>query len=89
MRLKAGYEAGYYQTEADRNQQVTFPWQNRTCRDCPFWLNDVCRVHAERRSGVAHTCSYFDESNRVAGKHIIESRQREVQRAWWEQFGRQ
>lgn len=87
-RLKAGYDAGYYRTEAASGEQVHFPWQNRSCKDCPFWLNGVCRVHAERRSGMAHTCSYFDEGNRLEGKQLIESRLQQVQRVWWEQFGR-
>lgn len=88
QRLKSAYDAGYYRTEAAREEQVRFPWQGKMCRDCPFWLNEVCRVHAERRSGVSHTCSYFDQINHAAAQSVIESRMRDVRRVWWQQFGR-
>ena len=88
LRLKAGYEAGYYKTEAATGMQSRFPWQNRTCRDCPFWLNNVCRVDAAPRSPDAHTCMYFDSVNHEAAKQIIDRRMQQVRRAWWDQLGR-
>ena len=86
-RLKAGYDAGYYRTETDESLQIPFPWQNKTCKDCPFWLNNVCRVDAVQRSGDAHTCIYFDETNRDAARRIISERMVQVRRAWWDQMG--
>ena len=86
-RLKAGYDAGYYRTETDEVSQIPFPWQNKTCKDCPFWLNNVCRVDAVQRSGDAHTCIYFDEANRDAARRIISERMAQVRRAWWDQMG--
>lgn len=86
IRLKAGYDAGYYRTEAAEGEQVQFPWQNRTCRDCPFWLNSVCQVHQEYRSPTTHTCCYFDPWNRGAAQGIIQQRQVQTYRRWWEWF---
>lgn len=83
LRLKAAFDAGYYRTEACTSQQEAFPWQNRTCKDCPFWLNGVCQVHAEPRSGNAHTCTYFDAQNRTLGEQAIEGRRYTVRRMGW------
>ena len=84
QRLKEAYEAGYYRTEPDQEQQTAFPWQDKTCKDCPFWLNDVCRVHAVQCPPESHTCTYFDPSNHVAAQHIIDSRMKEAWHQWWE-----
>lgn len=35
--LKKAYDAGYYRTEPAVDEQTPFPWQNKFCRDCPFW----------------------------------------------------
>ena len=43
-RLKDAYDAGYYKTEPAVEAQTPFPWQNKTCKDCPFWANGVCHV---------------------------------------------
>jgi len=88
LKLKAGYDAGYYKTEAALGLQVPFPWQNKSCRDCPFWLNNVCRVDAVQRSGDAGTCMYFDPCNHAMAKQIIAERERRIRRAWWDQLGR-
>src|SRR5947209_6480653 len=48
-RLKQAYFAGYYQTEAAEDRQSRFPWQNKTCKDCPFWSSGICQVFAEYR----------------------------------------
>jgi hypothetical protein len=74
LRLREAYDAGYYRTEAAISEQSTFPWQGKTCRDCPFWGENVCRVFDERRSGVAHTCCYFDEANRSEAESMLHSR---------------
>lgn len=83
LKLKAAHEAGYYRTEVAEGRQSAFPWQNKTCRDCPFWLNGVCRLEAAQRDGSAHTCSYFDEPHRVAAERIIENRLQTVRKIWW------
>jgi hypothetical protein len=88
LNLKAAYEAGYYRTESASGKQSAFPWQNKTCKDCPFWLNNVCRVQAAQRDGDAHTCGYFDASHHVAAEHIIESRLQTVRKIWWGRLGR-
>jgi hypothetical protein len=71
LRLRRAYEAGYYRTEAATGEQTRFPWQGKTCADCPFWGDSVCFVHNERRSSAAHTCTYFDAPNRDRGHGII------------------
>ncbi len=86
QRLKAAYEAGYYKTETDRKRQTTFPWQNKTCKDCPFWLNSTCQVFAEYRSSIAHTCSYFDAGNHASAQDIIRTRQWQGFDRWWQWF---
>lgn len=83
-RLKAAYEAGYYQTEPAVRDQSPFPWHNKTCKDCPFWANSVCQVHAEYRAAYAHTCTYFDASNRSAARRILRERQMQGVQRWWE-----
>ena len=88
-RLKAAYEAGYYQTEAAVGEQTAFPWQNKTCKDCPFWVNSVCQVFAEYRAAYAHTCIYFDASNRSAAQGIVRERQVQGFQRWWEWLNKQ
>ena len=85
-RLKGAYEAGYYKTETDEGAQTSFPWQNMSCKDCPFWSNSVCQVFAEYRSSTAHTCSYYDPWNRNTAQTIIQERQWQGFRRWWEWF---
>jgi len=85
-RLKAGYDAGYYKTEVARGEQSQFAWQNKNCRDCPFWTNCICQVYAAYRSPTDHTCSYFDPWNRPAAKAIVQERQWQGLRRWWERF---
>ncbi len=76
-RLKRAYEAGYYKTEPALGQQQPFPWQNKTCRDCPFWLDTCwCQVHAGDRALDEHTCAYFDQPYHTAARSIIDERQR-------------
>jgi|SRR5947209_100380 len=81
--LKRAVQAGYYRTEVARGGQTRFPWQDKTCRDCPFWRESICRVHAESRSGSAHTCVYFDAPNHGAAAGLMESRSTAVQKLWW------
>ena len=88
LRLKAAYEAGYYRTESAEGEQTAFPWMNKTCKDCPFWMNGVCRVQAAQRDGHAHTCIYFDPEHRPAAEGIIESRMQAVRKIWWGRLGR-
>ena len=85
LRLKRAYDAGYYKTEEALGEQEPFPWQNKTCRDCPFWLDTRwCQVHAEDRGPAEHTCSYFDAPAHAAARHIIDERLRLSQRRFWE-----
>jgi hypothetical protein len=86
VRLKAGYDAGYYRTESSLGQQESFPWQNKRCSDCPYWSSSICRVHAEYRARDAHTCSYFDAANREAANALIHERQWQGYRRWWDWF---
>lgn len=85
-KLKSAYEAGYYRTEASSGEQSGFPWQNKSCKDCPFWANSICQVSAEYRSSTNHTCSYFDPWHRSEGQRIIQERQWQGFRRWWEWF---
>jgi hypothetical protein len=85
LRLRAAYEAGYYRTEAAAGEQTRFPWQGKTCKDCPFWSHAICFVHNEQRSSAAHTCTYFDAPNRDGAREIIASRVQHQIRAWWGQ----
>lgn len=70
-RLKAAYEAGYYRTEAAVGEQTPWPWQSRTCGDCPFWAHDICLVTETPRPANAHTCGYFDRANREHARAMI------------------
>lgn len=79
-RLKAAYEAGYYRTEADEDVQTPFPWQNRTCGDCPFWMHDICLVDEAQRPANAHTCRYFDRPHREEARTLIRRRRWELLR---------
>jgi hypothetical protein len=88
VKLKEAYEAGYYRTESANGDQILFPWQDRTCKDCPFWLNKVCRVHAVQRDGDDHTCSYFDASHHVEARRVIDARLHAVRPIWWGRLGR-
>lgn len=83
-RLKQAYGAGYYRTEPAEEEQSPFPWQSKVCRDCPFWVNSTCQVHAEYRSASAHTCSYFDPWNRERAQTILQERRWAGMRRWWE-----
>ena len=74
LRLRAAFEGGFYKTEAAVGQQTAFPWQGKSCRDCPFWSANACHVFIERRSALAHTCCYFDRANRAGARALIESR---------------
>jgi hypothetical protein len=74
LRLRAAYRAGFYKTESAVGKQERFPWQGKTCGDCPFWSNNQCSVFIERRSPLAHTCCYFDRANRAAARELIEAR---------------
>ena len=60
LRLKAAYDAGYYHTEEDRERQTGFPWQNKTCKDCPAWREGHCGVFQTFRREFADTCGVFD-----------------------------
>lgn len=88
QRLKSGYDAGYYRTETDEGSQSSFPWQDKTCGDCPFWLNGVCRVQAVVRPAEADTCQYFDPHNHRAGQGIINNRMRDAWKRWLERQDR-
>jgi len=79
-RLKQAYEAGYYRTEAAEDEQERFPWQNRTCGDCPFWVRDMCLVHDVTRPANAHTCRYDDRPHREEGRVLIRRRRWELLR---------
>jgi hypothetical protein len=86
LRLKDAYDAGYYQTEPAEYAQTPFPWQNKTCKDCPFWSNGLCQVFVEYRVPQAHTCTYFDLWNRKAAQTIIEEQPAQGPNRWWEWF---
>ena len=88
-RLRDAYDAGYYKTEQAEEAQTGFPWQNKTCRDCPFWSNSICRVFAEYRDPASHTCSHFDPWHRAAGETILVERQTQGIRKWWDWFNDQ
>jgi hypothetical protein len=83
LKLKAAYEAGYYRTESAEGQQETFPWQNKLCRDCPFWINDICQVDLRRCQGFSDTCAYFDPPDCSRGRAAILQRLEHVQRSRW------
>lgn len=85
-RLKEAYDAGYYRTESAEGAQSPFPWQNKSCRDCPFWSSTVCQVHAEYRSPMAYTCGYFDPANHEEARALIRERQVQGMSNWWQWF---
>jgi hypothetical protein len=70
-RLKDAYDAGYYRTEAAPEAQTSFPWQNKTCGDCPFWSDGMCLVFAEDQGPWAHTCVFFDRWHRDSAGDIV------------------
>ncbi len=72
LRLKAAVEAGYYRTEAALGQQTRFPWQDRTCGDCPFWGKNTCLVRNARRGARDLTCRYFDSWDHAEAESIIQ-----------------
>lgn len=88
LRLQSAYQAGFYKTEPAVGEQVRFPWQGKTCRNCPFWRDNVCQVFVERRSALAHTCCYFDQVNHAAARDIVASRAGEARRVRREYHGR-
>lgn len=79
-RLKEAFEAGYYRTEAAEGEQEPFPWQNRACGDCPFWIHDICLVHEIPRPANAHTCRYDDRAHREEGRVLLRRRRWELLR---------
>jgi hypothetical protein len=79
LNLKAACEAGYYRTESAETEQETFPWQNKLCRDCPFWINDICQVDLGRCNGYRETCAYFDPPGYSAARAEILQR---LERTW-------
>jgi hypothetical protein len=83
-RLKAAYEAGYYKTETAVGEQTHFPWQGKTCGDCPFWSKGACHVFGESRRAIGHTCTYFDEGNREQAETIMQERAVQTTHQWWE-----
>lgn len=80
QRLMAAFEAGYYRTEAAEEMQTPFPWQNRTCGDCPFWADSICLVEEAPRPANAHTCRYFDRAHRDEARAMIRRRRWELLR---------
>jgi hypothetical protein len=82
-RLRTAVDAGYYRTESSTDAQEPFPWQNKTCGDCPFWHDSTCLVRLAPRHATDQTCSYFDAPNREAAKSIIDRRRRGD---WWEEY---
>lgn len=85
-RLKEACDAGYYRTEVAEGHQTGFPWQNKACRDCPFWSNNYCQVWEGYRWPTTHTCTYFDPWNREAGYDVIQHRHENLLRRWWDWF---
>jgi len=72
LRLKTAYDAGYYRTESAEGEQTRFPWQDRTCGDCPFWAHSACLVRQARRGARDATCRYFDAWNHAEAESIIQ-----------------
>lgn len=70
-RLQRAVEAGYYRTEAATEEQTPFPWQNRSCGDCPFWAANTCTVRRARREATDQTCRYFDRCNHADAESIL------------------
>jgi hypothetical protein len=88
LKLKAACDAGYYKTETAEGGQISFPWQNKTCKDCQFWSNSVCHVYAEYRSPTAHTCVCFDPCNRKLTRSIIQEHRLSGVHDWRKWFAR-
>lgn len=86
LRLKSAVDSGYYRTEERRDDQIHFPWQNKTCKDRPYWSGGICRVFAEYRAASAHTCAYFGGCDREAAAYVIRERQWKGYRRWWNWF---
>lgn len=78
--LKRAVEAGYYRTETAVDEQSSFPWQGRTCADCPFWQSNECGVQVTERPANAHTCRYFDRPHREKGRARLHQRRWELLR---------
>lgn len=75
VRLKQLVEAGRYRTEEAEAEQEPFPWQGKSCGDCPFWLDsDWCDVYAMDRPAREHTCGYFDDERRRFARRILDQR---------------
>lgn len=72
--LKAAYDAGYYQTEADVERQSGFPWQNTFCRDCPFHMNELCQVTLTHCVPDDIPCAYYDPPDHALAKQVIVDR---------------
>ena len=88
--LKKAYEAGYYKTEPATDEQERFPWQDKSCRDCPFWLDtEWCEVFAREQRPTVHTCSYFDAHGHEAARNIIDEGRRQSRRRYWEWISRE
>ncbi|MGH2441723.1 MAG: hypothetical protein ACRDFX_00985 [Chloroflexota bacterium] len=86
IKLRSAVEAGYYRTEVAAGEQTRFPWQGKTCGDCPFWHQRVCAIYETDRSPESHTCAYFDDANRAAGTDLLARRRRVAFRRWWDGF---
>ena len=71
-RLKQAVDAGYYRTEVATEEQTPFPWQDRTCGDCPFFQNNLCQVRGARRGAYDATCKYFDAWHWPEAESIIQ-----------------
>ena len=71
VNLNAAFHAGYYRTETAEGEQEPFPWQNKICRDCPFWINDICQVDLSTCDGYGDTCAYFDPPEYPAARAEI------------------
>lgn len=87
--LKQAVEAGRYRTEAALGMQERFPWQDKTCGHCPFWLDTAwCEVNARDRSPGEHTCGYFDFHRRPSARQIIDDRMRLARERFWTWYHR-
>jgi hypothetical protein len=82
-RLQAACEAGLYRTESEPEQQMRFPWQDKHCRECPFWMNDVCQVDLRACTAEDPPCAFYDPPNFVLGRAAIEERLRAAWRGRW------
>lgn len=87
IRLKAAVDAGYYRTEAAMGEQTRFPWQDRSCGDCPFWMSNTCIVRGARRGARDATCRYFDSWNHPEAESIIQYNKIRPLRTWVKPHG--